>query len=43
MLAAVGDEITDEEEATQAVQSLKRGRDGGLSGIRAEDLKGWLR
>ena len=40
---AVQDGIPGEYKVAQAVRSLKRGRDGGLSVMRAEDLKGWLR
>ena len=39
MLEVVEDGILGEEEVTQAVRSLKRGRSGGSSGMRAKDLK----
>ena len=42
-LEAVEDGIPAEEEVVQAVRRLRRGRDGGLLGMRAEDLNGWLR
>ena len=32
-----------EEEVVQAVRILNKGRAGGPLGMRAEDLKGWLR
>ena len=35
--------IPGKDEVAQAVQSLKRGRAGGPSGMRVEDLKEWLR
>ena len=40
--AEVEDRVSEEAEIVQAVRGLKGGRAGGLSGIRAEDLKGWL-
>ena len=42
-MEAVEDRILGEEKVAQAVQSLKRVRAGGLLGMMAEDLKGWLR
>ena len=42
MLTAVEDGIPREAEGAQAVRSLKMGRAGGLSGMKAENLKGWL-
>ena len=41
-LEAVDDGIPGEEEVAQGVWSLKRGRSGGLFGMRAEDLKEWF-
>ena len=40
---AVEDGIPGEDEVVQVVQSLKRVRAGSPSGMRAKDLKGWLR
>ena len=42
ILAAVEDGIPGEEEVAQLVWILKRGRYGGPSVMRAEDLKEWL-
>ena len=41
--AAVENGILGEEEVAQAVRIFKRGRDGAPSGMRAEDLKEWLK
>ena len=42
-MAEVEGGILGKEKVAQAVRILKRGRSGGLLGMRAEDLKGWLR
>ena len=39
--AAVNDEIPEEAEIEMAVRGLKGGKEGGPSGMRAEDQKGW--
>ena len=40
---AVEDRIPGEAEVVKVVQGLKRSRASGSSGMRSEDLKGWLR
>ena len=42
-LAAVADGIPEATEIEQAIKYLWRGREGGTSGMQAEDLKVWLR
>ena len=40
---AVNDDVPEDREIRGAVRKLRNGRAGGSSGIRAEDLKRWLR
>ena len=41
--AEADDGVPEEAKIEQAVRGLKGGREGGLYGMRTEDLKGWLR
>ena len=38
----IDDSVPTEDDISEAVKKLRRNRSGGLSGIRAEHLKGWL-
>ena len=40
---SISDAVPSEWEIREAVARLKNGRTGGVSGMRAEDIKGWLR
>ena len=41
-LVEVDDSVTTEEKIEDALKKLRRNRSGGLSGMQAEHLKGWL-
>ena len=43
MPSEVEDGVPEESDITQVVRGLKGGRLGGLLGMQAEDIKGWLR